>query len=350
MDNNYNYDPKFSFNYGFPSEETLKIRNSLFRDCTKLGGLLLFYLLITKLYAYIFYYATYGVLTGSITLSFQAVRSYLTEEHQSLVTSTTYSMALNASVTVLGLITILILSKTVLKMSFGSFFKTGSGNVKRAVVWMPACFVVNMIFSLAVSYLTEMLSYSGIAIPTPDFSVRSPGRAAIVLQILYVVVIAPVIEEVIYRGIILGTLSKYGNPAAILLSALAFGLMHSNIPQAASAFAMGILFAVIAINCGSVVPTIIIHSLNNLIANFSELTEPFDIPCCEQILNIVIIAAALVGFYVLFTRYSFLKYDTATALPQKGQVTKAVFSNPMVVLYLGYMVYTILVSIIKVNL
>ena len=111
----------------------------------------------------------------------------------------------------------------------------------------------------------------GVDVPTADFSIHQPSVIAVVMQFSYVIVLAPLFEEVIYRGLILKVITPYSKSAAILVSALAFGLMHGNIPQAASAFCTGLIYAIIALKCGSIIPTIIIHSLNNLIVNAPEL-------------------------------------------------------------------------------
>ena len=64
---------------------------------------------------------------------------------------------------------------------------------------------------------------------TSDFSIHQPSAIAVIVQFSYVVIIAPIVEEFIYRGAILTALSPYGRGAAVLFSALAFGLMHGNI-------------------------------------------------------------------------------------------------------------------------
>lgn len=84
-----------------------------------------------------------------------------------------------------------------------------------------------------------------------------------------IVIIAPVFEELISRGIILdGFLKKYDYKKAILFSSLAFGFMHLNPWQFLSAFLAGIYLGWIYYRTQSIVPCIIIHSLNNLIAFF----------------------------------------------------------------------------------
>lgn len=89
-----------------------------------------------------------------------------------------------------------------------------------------------------------------------------------VFGILSITVMAPLVEELLFRGAIEGHLLKQGKrPAvAILVSALLFGLVHINPAQVPFAFAIGSLFGWLYYRTGSVIPGVIGHFLNNSIA------------------------------------------------------------------------------------
>ncbi len=82
------------------------------------------------------------------------------------------------------------------------------------------------------------------------------------------VIVAPVLEELIFRGLILRWLSRRWRPFwAVLVSALAFGLVHlPNLPQVVNATVMGVVLGYIYVLCRSVWPVIIIHAVNNALA------------------------------------------------------------------------------------
>lgn len=86
--------------------------------------------------------------------------------------------------------------------------------------------------------------------------------------ILSVAIMAPLVEELLFRGAIEGHLLKQGKrPAsAILISALIFGIIHINPAQVPFAFAIGLVFGWLYYRTGSVVPGIIGHFINNSIA------------------------------------------------------------------------------------
>ncbi len=79
-----------------------------------------------------------------------------------------------------------------------------------------------------------------------------------------VAVLAPIIEELIFRGVVLqGFLKKYSPVKAIILSAVIFGIAHLNPWQFVAAFIIGTFIGWVYYNTRSIVPCILIHFLNN---------------------------------------------------------------------------------------
>lgn len=85
--------------------------------------------------------------------------------------------------------------------------------------------------------------------------------------ILTTVVLAPIMEETLFRGLIQGAIYRRDGAAkAILISALMFGVFHFIPQQAINAFFVGIILGYIYFRTGSLLTVIIIHALNNAIA------------------------------------------------------------------------------------
>lgn len=80
---------------------------------------------------------------------------------------------------------------------------------------------------------------------------------------IYISLIGPVIEEFVFRWLILNRLRPMGDKAAILFSALMFGLMHGNISQFFYAAAIGIVFGYIAVKTGRIFYSAILHIIFN---------------------------------------------------------------------------------------
>lgn len=78
------------------------------------------------------------------------------------------------------------------------------------------------------------------------------------------IILAPILEEIIYRGIILrGLLIRFSPKNAIFLSALIFGLAHGNPHQIWQAFFIGLFFGIIYYKTKSVGTTILLHAFAN---------------------------------------------------------------------------------------
>lgn len=77
-------------------------------------------------------------------------------------------------------------------------------------------------------------------------------------------VIAPIVEESIFRGLILHGLKKnYSASTSIFISALLFSLFHLNPWQIPATFVLGLLLGWIMIRTNNILLAIIVHSLNN---------------------------------------------------------------------------------------
>lgn len=102
--------------------------------------------------------------------------------------------------------------------------------------------------------------------PAPDWitemmmEVASNGLASFTA----LVIVAPLTEEIFFRGVVLGGfLRRYSPAAAIILSAFLFAVTHINPYQMISAFGIGLVFAWIRILSGSLWPSIYMHALAN---------------------------------------------------------------------------------------
>lgn len=81
---------------------------------------------------------------------------------------------------------------------------------------------------------------------------------------LFAVVIAPVAEEWVFRGVLLRRLAPWGEPVAIFGSAFLFGLFHGNFGQFFYAFAVGTVLGYVALRTGGIRYTAVLHFIINL--------------------------------------------------------------------------------------
>lgn len=94
-------------------------------------------------------------------------------------------------------------------------------------------------------------------------------------------VIAPVAEEIMFRDFLLKPLRAYGDTTAAIITGLIFGLYHGNFDQFAYASLLGFFYSVIAIRFNSIIPTILLHSANNIIVTVASYL-PFAVENADE--------------------------------------------------------------------
>ncbi|QZT37104.1 CPBP family intramembrane metalloprotease [Halosquirtibacter xylanolyticus] len=118
-------------------------------------------------------------------------------------------------------------------------------------------------------YMADINTWFTQLIPVPDWFnqlfarifERAPSQW---VGIAKVVLIGPIIEELIFRGIIMnGFLRNYSKTKAILISALLFGFFHMNPWQFIPATILGVLVGILRAQTGSIWAAIAGHSIHN---------------------------------------------------------------------------------------
>ena len=89
-----------------------------------------------------------------------------------------------------------------------------------------------------------------------------------VFGIISITIMAPLVEELLFRGAIQGYMLRKGMKPlnAILIASAIFGIVHMNPIQIPFAFAIGMIFGWLYYRTGSVIPGIVGHFINNSIA------------------------------------------------------------------------------------
>lgn len=138
-------------------------------------------------------------------------------------------------------------------------FKFGWVNLIMSIVVA----IVTLFGSLyLINYLTYLMKQIGY---NPDGSLPLPLTNAgwLVLNLLLLAVLPAICEELVFRGIVFNGLRKFGNVAAIFISALFFALAHGSAMQFFYQFALGLVLAAVVYKTGSIVASMVTHFVNN---------------------------------------------------------------------------------------
>lgn len=171
------------------------------------------------------------------------------------------------------------------------------------------------------------------------------GQGNIWISAIYIVLLAPIFEELLFRKLICDRVVKYGQGAAIIMSGLMFGLFHMNFNQFFYAFLIGCFFAFIYVKTGNLKYTIGLHMIVNFVGSVlgGLLMQNVD---AEQVSGMIIYAVyalcvygiAIAGIALLFINLSKIKADAGEITIEKGSRFKTMIGNVGMILYCLVMV------------
>lgn len=176
-----------------------------------------------------------------------------------------YAAMLNADVTTLTLISGLLTAAVVL-----AFYLIRRKKLSEAL-WLrpvPASALLTGVSLAPALYFAVAMVLSVLPEAwTENYAEASSNIVAgTVMSVISVAVVAPIVEEFIFRGLIMTRLSRVmSGGLAVLLSAAVFGLCHGELLWFCYAFLLGAFFGLIDLRAGSILPSILGHVMFNAI-------------------------------------------------------------------------------------
>ena len=116
---------------------------------------------------------------------------------------------------------------------------------------------------------------------------------------VYICFVGPFAEEILFRGLLLRSLQKYGKQVAIFVSALLFGLFHGNIVQIPYAFLVGLLLAYVTVEY-SIGWAVLLHVFNNFVLGdlLTRLMEQMPTGMGDALFFVLIWGAAIAAVVI----------------------------------------------------
>ena len=104
----------------------------------------------------------------------------------------------------------------------------------------------------------------------PSSSLPSLEGGGIVGVLIVAALLPALLEETIFLGIILEGIKDVGTVAVCLLGGALFCIFHQNPAQTVYQFVCGAAFTLLAVRADSLLPTVLIHFVNNAVIIFNE--------------------------------------------------------------------------------
>lgn len=225
-------------------------------------------------------------------------------------------------------------------------------------------FSLSQIMTILSSLVTSLLSYLGSLI-SEDFILDNaafdiPAPSSIpefILDFIAVAILPAILEELFFRGVLLGEFLKYGKTFAICISAFFFASVHGSIDQMMYSFIYGIFFGYIAVKTGSITAGIIIHFLNNAYSCIVDyLGNMYDTDLFWGIIALINLILMSVGLAVLIYKivrnkfvYSEIPDEQKEPYELREREKYRVFVSPLMFLYYAFIVAETLFIYISYN-
>ena len=186
------------------------------------------------------------------------------------------------------------------------------------------------------------------------------------LTFVIMVIAAPIVEEYIFRKLLIDRASKYGEVLAIVLSGAMFGLFHGNLNQFLFTFVMGCFYGFIYLRTRNVIYTILLHMVNNFMASIlgmlvlekSGMLEIMNATTQEEMMQLLMNnlsgAAIYFGYVMLLLvivfagiillilkRKQFYVNHTEEEFPKGKRFTTVVFNVGMLLFVIYHIVYIV---------
>ena len=154
--------------------------------------------------------------------------------------------------------------KISLKSAFGINWRGMLRQTGQGVMWymaiLPPFLMVSLIYQIILYYCGYPLSVQNVIL----VFLEPQALGVQVFLLVLALIIAPITEEALFRGMILPLLARtMGVIPAIVLTAACFALMHFHVPALAPLFVLASGFAVAYIVSGSLWVPIVMHALFN---------------------------------------------------------------------------------------
>lgn len=170
------------------------------------------------------------------------------------------------------------------------------------------------------------------------------------------VIIGPIVEEFIFRKLMIDRLAKFGTVPVIIVSGVSFGLFHGNLHQFFYATFLGTLFAYVTIRYGSWLYSALLHVLANLLGSigasfYNSLYDKINEALASASAGADVNSGSVILMQLVFNAYTLFEYalifsgivllilainrkwyvferNTATVYIPKERMFSCAFSNP----------------------
>lgn len=188
--------------------------------------------------------------------------------------------------------------------------------------------------------ISDILSKADIVPYEPDFSTGQDLKFVIVSGI-YGCIVAPITEELLFRGFVLKNMSVVSQRFGIIASAFLFGIWHENIAQFILAFCVGIFMGYITVKHDSLIPAILCHTAVNTAATIFDICYTYEWSTAYTVFDCIYNGLAAAGLVLLVVMLIRERLPRTTPCQQERGLRLAATSIPLILVTAAHVIVTI---------
>lgn len=178
--------------------------------------------------------------------------------------------------------------------SIKTYLKKSEKSFLWCVKWIVIGIGIGQIFGKIVSIVVSIIhNVTGIAQQNESLPEIKCNMFGYVALFTVMCILAPIFEELMFRGTIFINNKPMGEGFAIFTTGLLFALWHINYPQFGNAFVLGMVMSLLTLKTNSLIPSMICHFVNNLICFIMQICSLQFYEKTGDMANMVILARFL---------------------------------------------------------
>jgi membrane protease YdiL (CAAX protease family) len=129
-----------------------------------------------------------------------------------------------------------------------------------------------LVLTRVIGVVWLLLGHQPEVIQQPYTQAGSAGLWSIVLSLVFLALLTPLGEELLFRGVVTTVLLRYGALIGVIGSALVFAVMHGINAVFLTALVVGVVTAELRRRSGSIWPGFVVHLVNNSVSQLIALS------------------------------------------------------------------------------
>jgi len=222
----------------------------------------------------------------------------------------------------------------------GSFNSPRKANFKSCIGFaFGFALIANIVTAIFNFILENFFNFKAITSDIGSNTTNDPFEFVFIL--VCSAVFPALVEEFAFRGMVLGSLRKFGDWPAILISSIVFAVFHGNFVQIPFAFLVGVVLGIIVVISGSIWTSVLAHFLINAYAIFANQFQNSSLKLFATLFY-VIIALGIICFVHLLKNGAFKLLNNKKLYLSTSSKFSLMLFSPTIIIFIFVMIFVAL--------